>query len=138
MGAVMRAALEGRGDSALKVLGVTVLTSFDQKDLDENGYHSTVADLVHLRARNAAKAGIDGVVCSPLDAARVRRVVGPGRLIVTPGVRSRSAAVGDQKRIATPEDAIRDGADYLVIGRQVTRASDPAAEARRIMEDIAA
>jgi len=138
MGAVMRAAVDGRGDSPLKLLGVTVLTSFDQHDLDEDGYSSSVADLVDLRARNAAKAGVDGVVCSALDAARVRRILGPGPLVVTPGVRSRAAAAGDQKRVATPEDAIRDGADYVVIGRQVTRAADPAGEARRIFEEIQA
>ena len=138
MGAVMRAALEGRGNSSLRLLGVTVLTSFDQNDLEENGYRSSVADLVDLRARNSMKAGIDGVICSALDAARVRAIIGAGPLIITPGVRSRSADIGDQKRIATPEDAMRDGADYLVIGRQVTRATDPAGEAQRILEAIAA
>lgn len=138
MGAVMRAALAGRTNADLKLLAVTVLTSFDQQDLTENGYQCGVPDLVDLRARNAAALGIDGIICAPTDAARVRSIVGPNRLIVTPGVRSRTADTGDQKRIATPADAIRHGADYLVIGRQVTRAPEPAAEVQRILEEIAA
>jgi orotidine-5'-phosphate decarboxylase len=135
--AIMKAAVAGRGDAPLKLLAVTVLTSFDQQDLADLGYPCTVADLVDLRVRKAMEAGNDGIVCSPLDASRVRAIAGPGKLLVTPGVRSRSADAGDQKRVATPAEAIRDGANYLVIGRQVTRASDPAEEVRRILDEIA-
>lgn len=135
--AVMQAAAEGRGSSALKILGVTVLTSFDESDLADLGYPCSVEDLVALRVRNASASGIDGVVCSPLEAARVRQAMGPQAVIVTPGVRSAGAGKGDQKRVATPREALDAGADYLVIGRQITRAEDPQAEARRILEEIA-
>ena len=80
---------------------------------------------------------LDGLVCSPLDAAAVRAQVGPQAILVTPGVRSGGASKGDQKRVATPAEAIRDGADYVVMGRQITRAADPAAEAARVAEEIA-
>jgi len=133
---VMRAAVEGRGSAPLKLLGVTVLTSFDQDDLADLGYPCTLADLVALRVRKAREAGIDGIVCSPLEAAAVRTIAGPEAILVTPGVRSAGAGKGDQKRVATPAEALRNGADYLVIGRQVTRAEDPSAEALRILEEI--
>ncbi len=135
--AVMRAAAEGRGSSGLKLLAVTVLTSFDQDDLADLGYPCGVPELVELRVRKAMEAGIDGVVCSPLEAARVRAIAGPDALLVTPGVRSAGAGKGDQKRVATPAEALAAGANYLVIGRQITRAQDPAAEARRILAEIA-
>lgn len=134
--ALMRAAVEGRGDSKLGLLAVTVLTSFGQQDLVDLGYSCTVQDLVELRARKAVEAGMDGIVCSPLEAALVRRIAGPRITLVTPGVRSAGAGKGDQKRVATPSEALRDGANYLVIGRQVTRAEDPAAEVGRILEEI--
>jgi orotidine-5'-phosphate decarboxylase len=133
---VMRAAVEGRGDSRTKLLAVTVLTSFDQDDLADLGYPVAVSDLVELRVRKAAESGIDGIVCSPLEVARVRRTGGSGMTLVIPGVRSPGSAKGDQKRIATPAEAIQSGADYLVIGRQVTRATDPAAACRQILEEI--
>lgn len=136
--AVMRAAVEGRGDHALKLLGVTVLTSFDQSDLADLGYACPVSDLVALRVQKAREAGIDGIVCSPLEAAMVREALGPQALVVTPGVRSAGAGKGDQKRVATPAEAIRSGASHLVIGRQISRAPDPRAEAFRILEEIAA
>jgi orotidine-5'-phosphate decarboxylase len=136
-GPVMRAAVEGRQDSPLKLLAVTVLTSFDKEDLEDLGYPCDVADLVALRVRKARQAGIDGVVCSAREVAAVRALAGPGLLLVTPGVRSAGAAAGDQKRVATPAEAIRSGADYVVVGRQITRAADPAAEAARILEEIA-
>ncbi len=136
--AVMRAAVEGRGSSALKILGVTVLTSFDESDLTDMGYPCKVEDLVALRVANAKAAGIDGVVCSPLEAARVRQTLGPEAVIVTPGVRSAGSGKGDQKRVATPREAIESGASYLVIGRQITRAEDPQAEAQRILREISA
>lgn len=135
---VMRAAREGRGDAPLKLLAVTVLTSFDQQDLADMGYQCAISDLVALRVRKAMEAGMDGLVASPLDAAAVRAQAGPRAILVTPGVRSGGAAQGDQKRVATPEEAIRSGADYVVIGRQITRAPDPAAEAVRVADEIAA
>jgi orotidine-5'-phosphate decarboxylase len=135
-GALMRAAAEGRGGSNLKLLAVTVLTSFDREDLADLGYPCAVSELVALRVRRAMEAGIDGIVCSPLEAALVRQTAGPGAILVTPGVRSAGAGKGDQKRVATPAEALRDGANYLVIGRQVTRAQDPAAEVGRILEEI--
>jgi orotidine-5'-phosphate decarboxylase len=135
---VVRAAVEGRGDSALKIMAVSVLTSFDESDVRMDGYSCPVSDLVELRTKNAIEAGADGIVCSPREVARVRRVVGAGPVLVTPGVRSAGAAAGDQKRIATPAEAIRNGADFLVVGRQVTRAADPKAEAGRILEEITA
>jgi orotidine-5'-phosphate decarboxylase len=135
-GTVLRAAVEGRGDSQLKLLAVTVLTSFDENDLADLGYPCAVRDLVALRVRKAMEAGIDGLVCSPLEAAEVRRIAGPTAILVTPGVRSAGAGKGDQKRVATPAEAIRDGANYLVIGRQVTRAEDPRAEVARILSEL--
>jgi orotidine-5'-phosphate decarboxylase len=126
----------GRGESPLKLLAVTVLTSFDQDDLADLGYPCAVSDLVALRVRKAMAAGIDGIVCSPLEAAAVRALAGPKAILVTPGVRSAGAGKGDQKRVATPAEALRAGADYLVIGRQVTRAEDPRAEVERILTEV--
>ncbi len=134
---VMKAAVEGRGDSATKLLAVTVLTSFDQDDLADLGYPTPIADLVALRVKKARESGIDGIVCSPLEVARVRMLAGPAMKLVTPGVRSAGADKGDQKRVATPAEALRDGADYLVIGRQVTRASDPRSACEQILSEIA-
>jgi orotidine-5'-phosphate decarboxylase len=134
---VMRAAIEGRGDAGTKLLAVTVLTSFDQQDLADMGYECVISDLVSLRVRKAMEAGMDGLVCSPLDAAAVRAQAGRQAILVTPGVRSGGAAKGDQKRVATPAEAVRDGADYVVMGRQITRAADPAGEAARVAEEIA-
>jgi orotidine-5'-phosphate decarboxylase len=136
VGSVMRAAVEGRAASDLKLLAVTVLTSFSRADLDDLGYACEVSDLVERRARQAMEAGMDGIVASPLEAAALRRMVGPSAILVTPGVRSAGAAQGDQKRVATPAQAIRDGADYLVMGRQITRAADPAGELARVLEEI--
>lgn len=134
--AVMQSAVAGRAEAPLQLLGVTVLTSFDESDLQQMGYSCSVSHLVELRVRNAMEAGIDGIVCSPLEVSRVRAVSGPRAILVTPGVRSMGAAVGDQKRVATPAQAIADGADYLVIGRQVTRAADPRGEMQRILQEI--
>ena len=135
-GAVMRAAVAGRGAGATKLLAVTVLTSFDQQDLADLGYPCAVADLVALRVRKAIEAGIDGIVASPLEARAVRALAGPGAILVTPGVRSEGSSKGDQKRVATPAEAIRDGANYLVIGRQVTRAADPVQAVEQIHAEI--
>lgn len=134
---VMRAAMEGRGDAGTKLLAVTVLTSFDRQDLADLGYDCAISELVSLRVRKAMEAGMDGLVCSPLEAAAVRAQAGARAILVTPGVRSGGAAKGDQKRVATPGDAIRDGADYVVMGRQITRADDPRVEAARVAEEIA-
>ena len=134
--AVMRAAVEGRGSSPLKLLAVTVLTSFDQQDVDDLGYSRTLSDLVEWRVHKAMNAGMDGLVGSPLEARAIRAAAGRGPILVTPGVRSIGAGKGDQKRVATPAEAIRDGADYLVIGRQVTRAQDPDAAVRRILDEV--
>ena len=134
--AVMRAAVEGRGATDLKLLAVTVLTSFDRADIADLGYPCEVPDLVDLRVRKAMEAGVEGIVASPLDAARVRRIAGPDAILVTPGVRSAGAAKGDQKRVATPAEALRDGADYMVMGRQISRAADPAGEVDRVLEEI--
>ena len=141
--AVMRAAVEGNASEGnagdgLRLLAVTVLTSFDESDLRQMGYPCSVTDLVALRVRNAMDAKVDGIVCSPVEVSRVRAITGSGAILVTPGVRSAGAASGDQKRVATPAEAIAHGADYLVIGRQVTRAADPRGEMRRILEEIAA
>jgi orotidine-5'-phosphate decarboxylase len=136
--AVMRAAVEGKGAGKLQLLAVTVLTSIDQQELAGDGYSCTIPELVELRARKAIEAGVDGLVASPLEAAALRRAVGPEAILVTPGVRSAGAGVGDQKRVATPAQAIRDGANYLVMGRQITRAADPAAETARVLEELAA
>jgi orotidine-5'-phosphate decarboxylase len=133
---ILKAAVEGRGASDLKLLAVTVLTSFTQKDLSDLGYETTVADLVALRTRAAVALGVDGIVCSALEAARVRSIAGPKMVLVNPGVRSKGAAAGDQKRIATPSEALAAGADYVVIGRQVTRAADPRGEVDRIFDEI--
>ncbi len=135
---IMRAAVEGRGGSGLKLLAVTVLTSFGPEDMHDMGYTGGIAELVERRARLAIDCGMDGLIASPLEAARLRAAVGKAAIIVTPGVRSAGAAKGDQKRVATPAEAIRNGADYVVMGRQITRAADPAAEAARVLEEIAA
>lgn len=135
--AVMRAAVEGRDESPLRLLAVTVLTSFDEADLRDLGYPVPVGDLIKLRVHNAMACGIDGVVASPLEARKIRAQAGPGALIVTPGVRSRGVSTGDQKRVATPAEAIHDGADYLVVGRQVTRAADPLQAIRQIRGELA-
>ena len=135
--AVMKAAVEGRGASKLQLLAVTVLTSFDQEDLADLGYECSISDLVALRVRKALTAGIDGIVCSPRDAGAVRHIAGSNTIVVTPGVRSQTAPAGDQKRVATPREAVQAGADYVVIGREATRAKDPQSEVHRILSEIA-
>jgi len=137
VGSIMRAAMAAKQGSRLQILGVTVLTSFGPEDLDDLDYNGTIADLVSRRARKAVECGVEGIVASPLEAAALRRIIGPDKILVTPGVRSTGAEAGGQKRIATPAQAIADGANYLVIGRQITRAPDPAEEAARILLEIA-
>jgi orotidine-5'-phosphate decarboxylase len=133
---VMRAAVVGRGDSRLQLLAVTVLTNYDRQDLDADGYSRDVADLVSLRVRNAKACGVDGIVCSSLEVQQVHQIVGDSMILVTPGVRSAGADHGDQKRVATPLEAVRHGAKFLVIGREITRAAQPAAAAQRILDDL--
>jgi orotidine-5'-phosphate decarboxylase len=135
---IMRAAIEGRGQTNVKLLAVTVLTSFDREDLADLGYPVPVSDLVELRVKKAMESGMDGVVCSPLEIACVRKIAGRRLTLVIPGVRSAGAATGDQKRVATPQEAMRDGADYLVIGRQVTRAADPRRACQEILAEVGA
>ena len=133
----MKAAVAARQGSNLKVLAVTVLTSYDDIDLAESGYTATVDTLVARRAQQAHDIGIDGLVCSPEEASPLRLIVGNQMTFVTPGVRPVGAAHGDQKRVATPSQAIGAGADYLVVGRPITGASDPKACAQSIVEEIA-
>jgi len=133
----MRAAVAGARGSGLELLAVSVLTSSDDSDLAEAGYALSVAALVERRARQAAAAGVDGLVCSPAEAAKIRAAVGDALLLVTPGVRPAGAAAGDQKRVATPAAAIADGADYLVVGRPITQDRDPRGAAERIVAEIA-
>ena len=134
----MRAAVLGRGEDGPGLLGVTVLTSLDDADLRAAGYAEATASLVARRAADARAAGMDGLVCSPLEAASVRGAAGPELLVVTPGVRPSGAAAGDQKRAATPSAAIAAGADYLVVGRPVTAAADPRGAAAAIVAEISA
>jgi orotidine-5'-phosphate decarboxylase len=138
VGQVMRAAIEGRGDSKMKLLAVTVLTSFDQEDVRELGYECSLPDLVRQRVSLAMRVGVDGIVGSPLEARAIRAQAGPAALLVTPGVRSCGADAGDQKRVATPAEAVHDGASYVVIGRQVTRAADPHAALASIHAELKA
>jgi orotidine-5'-phosphate decarboxylase len=133
----MKAAVEGRAGSGLKILAVTVLTSYDDADLHAAGYRLNVADLVEARAQQAQVLGVDGLVCSPEEAASVRKIVGHQMNLVTPGIRPAGADVGDQKRIMTPSRAISAGADYLVVGRPITGAADPKAAADAIQAEIA-
>jgi orotidine-5'-phosphate decarboxylase len=135
---VMRAAVEGRGGSGLKILGVTVLTSLSDTDLAEMGYGLGAAALVDRRVRQALDCGLDGVVASPQEAARVRSMVPPGFLVVTPGVRPAGAALDDQARTSTPAAALSAGATHLVVGRPITAAADPRAAALAIAAEMAA
>ena len=138
VGQVMRAAREGAGTTGLELLAVTVLTSFQQADIEEQGYTCPIAEVVARRACNAVAAGMAGIVASPLEAAAIRKIVGPKTIIVTPGVRSAGVAKGDQQRVATPAEALCNGANYVVMGRQITRAQDPAAEISRVLEELTA
>jgi orotidine-5'-phosphate decarboxylase len=117
---------------------VTALTSLDQNDLAAQGIAGSVADHVQRLARMAWNAGVRGFVCSPMEVADLRRALGPEAILVTPGVRPAGGATHDQKRVATPGQAIRDGASYVVVGRPIRDAADPAAAARAIAIEIAA
>lgn len=137
-GSIMRAAVEGRGTSPLKLLGVTVLTSMDAQDIRDMGFPCEVDELVLARAKKALEAGADGVIASAREAAMIRGAASGKLLIVTPGIRPRDTADDEQKRTATPAAALRDGADYLVVGRAITKAADPAAAVRSILSEMAA
>jgi orotidine-5'-phosphate decarboxylase len=133
----MKAAAEARVGTDLKILAVTVLTSYDDGDLHAAGYRLGVSDLVEARAQQAQVLGVDGLVCSPEEAGRLRKLVGHQMRLVTPGIRPAGSASGDQKRIMTPARAIAAGADYLVVGRPVLEAADPKAAAEAIQAEIA-
>jgi orotidine-5'-phosphate decarboxylase len=133
----LQAAVRGRGDSALKLLGVTVLTNLGAADLVQQGIDHPPAELVLHRAMLAKEAGFDGVIASGQEAAAIRKAAGAGFLIVTPGIRPQGFEAQDQARAVTPAEAIAAGADYLVVGRPITRAPDPQAAALAIVEEIA-
>ena len=132
------AAVRGRGDSALKLLGITVLTNLSPADLIEQCCDHPLAELVRHRAKLTKEAGFDGVVASGHEAAQIREVVGREFLIVTPGIRPQGAEAQNQARAVTPRAAIEAGADYLVVGRPITSAPDPRAAAEAIVGEIAA
>lgn len=135
---VVRAACDGRGETGLKILAVTILTSLDRADLDANLIKpGDIRDITVERAARALEAGADGVIASPHEAALIRALPqAQGKLIVTPGVRPDGASMGDQKRVSTPHQAISDGADHIVIGRPVWQSADPAAAARAIIAQL--
>jgi orotidine-5'-phosphate decarboxylase len=133
---VMQAAVDAREDG-LRILAVTVLTSLNDSDLAKAGYAATVRELALLRAEQACEIGVDGLVCSPEEVSALRGAIKNKLVLVTPGVRPAGAASGDQKRVATPGDAINAGADYLVVGRPIIGASDPKAAADAIVAEIA-
>jgi orotidine-5'-phosphate decarboxylase len=132
----MRAARGALGQSPLKLLAVTVMTSYDDNDLREAGYGLGVRDLVARRATQAREAGVHGIVLSAEEAADTRALVGPEALLVTPGIRLAGGDLGDQKRVMTPARAIANGADHLVVGRPITQAPDPRAAALAFIADI--
>ena len=135
---VVAAAKQGAAGTDMKILAVTILTSLDRADLDAALIQpGDLADLVLTRAGRALNAGADGVIASPQEAAAIRALPeATGKLIVTPGVRPQGAALGDQKRVATPGQAIADGADHIVVGRPIWQAEDPAAAARAVLQEI--
>jgi orotidine-5'-phosphate decarboxylase len=124
------------GEKAPKIVAVTMLTSLDQKDVTELGISRPIAAQVETLGMLALSSGADGIVCSPHEVAAMRRCLGPSAVLVTPGVRPAGAGVGDQKRVATPAQAVRDGANYLVVGRPILEAADPRAAAVAILEEM--
>jgi orotidine-5'-phosphate decarboxylase len=133
----MRAAVAGAKGSSLKVLAVTVLTSYDDADLFDAVYRFGVVETVRRRAEQALELSVHGLVASAAEAVALRKIVGRDMAIVTPGIRPKGAAASDQKRVATPAEAIRGGADYLVVGRPVTQAANPRAAAQAVIDEIA-
>ncbi|HUL04712.1 MAG TPA: orotidine-5'-phosphate decarboxylase [Candidatus Acidoferrum sp.] len=143
--AMLRAAADAAGEASAKagvprprIIGVTVLTSLGESDIEAVGQRGPIADQARRLAALAQSCGLDGVVCSPHEIAALRADRGAGFLLVVPGIRPAWAAAGDQKRVMTPAEAARLGADYLVIGRPITAAEDPAAAARRIAAEVVA
>lgn len=134
----MAAAVKGAQGSSLCLLGVTVLTSMDQADLEEAGYAMNIADLVARRAGQARDIGMGGLVASAAEAERIRAIVGQKMAIVTPGIRPGGAEAGDQKRVMTPGDALRAGASHLVVARPIIAAPDPCRAAQAILTEMAA
>jgi len=132
----MAAAVKGAAGSSLGILGVSVLTSMDDGDLARAGYGMGVPDLIARRAKQAYETGCAGLICSAADIANVRAAVGQGLKLITPGIRPAGAAIGDQKRVMTPGEAIRAGADHLVIGRPITGVADPKAALDAILAEI--
>lgn len=135
-GRAVQAAVDAAPDTG--ILCVTVLTSVSEEDLRSTGYELGVGELAKRRARMAAESGCRGIVCSGHEAFELRQVLGPDRLIITPGVRPKNSATGDQRRVVTPATAIRNGADMIVVGRPIRDAPDPAAAADGIVEEMAA
>jgi orotidine-5'-phosphate decarboxylase len=134
---IMKAAVAGRGNSDMKVLGVTVLTSMDADDIKEMGFECSVEDLVVARAKRALEVGVDGVIASALEVAELRKQTSNKLMIVSPGIRPSGGAKHDQKRVATPFEAMRAGADYLVLGRPIYAADNPKAAAQAIIQEMA-
>ncbi len=132
----MKAAVEARAGSGLRILAVTVLTSYDDSDLHAAGYRLGVSDLVEARAQQAQVLGVDGLVCSPEEAASLHKIVGHQMVFVTPGIRPAEANRNDQQRVMTPSQAIRAGVDYIVVGRPILEAKDPVGAARAIVADM--
>jgi orotidine-5'-phosphate decarboxylase len=134
---IMKAAVAGRGNSDMKVLGVTVLTSMDAEDIKEMGFECSVEDLVVARAKRALEVGVDGVIASALEVTELRKQTSNKLMIVSPGIRPSGGARHDQKRVATPFEAMRAGADYLVLGRPIYAADNPKAAAQAIIQEMA-
>lgn len=134
----MAAAVKAAEGSSLCLLGVTVLTSMDQADLDDAGYGISVEDLVARRARQAREAGMGGVVASAFEARAVREIVGPDMAVVTPGIRPSGSDNGDQKRVMTPADALAAGASHLVVARPIVAAPSPRQSAQAVLAEMQA
>ncbi len=132
----LSAAIAGRGSSPMKLLAVTVMTNLTPDDLKQQGSNLSPGDLVLHRARLAHESGFDGVIASGQEASQIREVVGPGFLIVTPGIRLTGSTTDDQERVMTPEHAISAGADHIVVGRPITQADDPRAVAETFLHHI--
>ncbi len=132
----MRAAVEAAKGSGLCLLGVTVLTSMDETDLVDAGYEYDPHTLVLRRAEQALAAGMGGIVCSAEESAAVRKIIGPDMALVTPGIRPAGSEAGDQKRVVTPSDAIRNGSSHLVVARPIVKAADPKAAAQAILAEM--
>ncbi len=137
---IVRTAVAGRtasGNTEMKLFAITILTSLDQNDVDEMGYEMSIGDLALFKARNALGSGADGVVCSGHEAAGIKAATGGKLATITPGIRSAGTGAQDQKRIMTPGQAIAAGSDHLVVGRQITKATDPKAAAEAVLAEIA-